>query len=62
MLGRVTDSNAHVMASILVEASPDRFQTIFRSSLEQGRKAAPAEFQLRAREGCRLEAAFVALQ
>lgn len=54
-----TDSDARDMASILVEAFADKFQIIFGSHLEEGRKAVAAEIRLRAREGY-LEGTFVA--
>jgi len=49
------------MAFILVEAFADKFQIIFGSHLEEGRKAMAAELHLRARGGC-LEGAFVVLE
>lgn len=67
MLRPATDSDAHDMASILIEVFADKFQIIFGSHLEEGCKAMAAELHLRAR-ACilqgkgGLEGAFVALE
>jgi len=61
MLRSATDSDARDVAFILVEAFADKFQIIFGSHLEEGRKAMAAELHLRARGGC-LEGAFVVLE
>lgn len=60
MLRLATDSDAHDIASILVEAFADKFQVIFGSHLEEGCRALAIELRLKAQEG-RLEGAFIAL-
>lgn len=61
ILRPATESDAHDIASLLVEAFAGKFQIIFGSRLEEGRRAIAAELCLRARKG-RLEGAFVALE
>jgi len=61
ILRPATDSDAHDIASMLVEAFADKFQIIFGSHLEEGRRAVAAELRLRVQGGC-LEGTFVALE